>query len=146
MTETLTQLQHDYERALGEYLGDPTEARLGEAYALGRAALREGLSMLDLVDFHHRVLAGEVETEGSASRLTGEIDAAGHFLLEALSSFEMAQRGFQEAQLAARIEHEHATSLRGLADTAVARISAVLAFLLTIGISHHFSTGGVSQV
>jgi len=118
VTPVVHNLEEAYEQAIREYLAEPSEARLGGAYALGRAALEQGLSMLDIVNVHHRFLVEAVDAD--ASMASRAIDAGGQFLLEALSTFEMAQRGFQEAQRAARLEHEHAASLRGLADAAVA--------------------------
>ena len=51
------------------------------------------------------------------------LDAAAAFLREALSTFEIAHRGYHEVQEVARVEHEHVTQLRALADASV-RINA----------------------
>jgi serine phosphatase RsbU (regulator of sigma subunit) len=47
------------------------------------------------------------------------------FLGEALSTFEIAHRGYREVQEVARLEHEHVMQLRALADASV-RINATL--------------------
>jgi serine phosphatase RsbU (regulator of sigma subunit)/anti-sigma regulatory factor (Ser/Thr protein kinase) len=44
--------------------------------------------------------------------------------MESLSTFEMAQRGFREAQEAARLEQQYTAQLRGLADAALAIAAA----------------------
>ena len=47
------------------------------------------------------------------------LDAAGVFFGEALSTFEIAHRGYREVQEVARLEHEHVMQLRALADASV---------------------------
>lgn len=76
--------------ALGfeNYLLDRDENSLHAAYELGRKAVAAQLSILDLASIHHDVLAaalGRAE-HGRAQSVT---EAAGDFLLQSLSAFEM---------------------------------------------------------
>ena len=107
-------LRARYRAALGEHLGERGERTLHAAYEVGRDAVAGQLGVLDLVAIHHDVLLEELR--GPAARAGAEhaTRAAGEFLLEALSAFEMVQRGFREAQEAARIEHRQLALLRRL--------------------------------
>jgi signal transduction histidine kinase len=80
----------EYERGLADYLRLRSELQLSEAARLGRLAMTEKLGVLDMIMIHHTVLA--------RLRPTGvdELPACALFLCEALSPFEMAQRGFQD--------------------------------------------------
>jgi serine/threonine protein phosphatase PrpC len=107
---SLGRLQDAYAAAFDQYLAEGGEAALHGAYELGREAVKEQLSVLELAAIHHSVLAG------SLSRRTGEMEpvteAAAQFFLESLSAFEMVQRGFWEATEVARLEREVAQTLQ----------------------------------
>jgi serine phosphatase RsbU (regulator of sigma subunit)/anti-sigma regulatory factor (Ser/Thr protein kinase) len=105
---------HDYVTAAAGERG------LERAYELGRTAVSEGLSMLDLAAIHHESLAEALALASSAEEHARAATAATEFAMESLSTFEMAQRGFREAQEAARLEQQHGIQLRGLADAALA--------------------------
>ncbi len=97
MIVLLSSFAATYRRALGDYLTRRDEAALQEAYELGRAAMNSGLGIVELVSVHHGAL-GELEPrEGGGP---GGCPAAilEPFLLEALSPFEAAYRGFRGAQ------------------------------------------------
>ena len=87
-----------YRAALLDYLLGSDEVGLVRAYDLGRAAMREGLGLLEVVRVHHattRTIVGSAV--GSARDVDGvlkTLDGAGEFLMEALSPFEMAYRGY----------------------------------------------------
>jgi len=93
-----------YASALGDYLLDPTETALRVAYELARDAVGRRLSVLDLAVAHQEALlaalAGAADA-AEAQRITG---VAGDFFLEGLSTFEMVQRGLEEARQAAWLE------------------------------------------
>ena len=57
--------------------------------------------------------------EPDAARRAELLEAAGVFFGEALSTFEIAHRGYREVQQVARLEHEHVMQLRALADASV---------------------------
>jgi len=63
-------------------------------------------------------LAGSPEEHHRATR------SATEFAMESLSTFEMAQRGFREAQEASRADQQHTAQLRSLADAALAITAA----------------------
>ena len=92
---------HDYVTAAAGEQG------LERAYELGRTAVSEGLGVLDLAAIHHESLAEALALASSAEEHARAATAATEFAMESLSTFEMAQRGFREAQEAARLEKEH---------------------------------------
>jgi len=87
-----------YAAALRDYLAEPGEAALREAYELGRQAVRRQLSVLDLADAHQQSLLDALADASGAADARELARAAGDFFLESLSSFEMVQRGFREAR------------------------------------------------
>jgi signal transduction histidine kinase len=92
----------EYRSSLGEYAAGGGEPALGRAYELGRRALTERKSLVELASLHHQaVLALIRDAESEKSR--GELlRASAEFLAECLSPYEMAQRGFQDAVKALR--------------------------------------------
>ncbi len=117
------ELRSRYAAAFQAWLDDRDERHLGAAYALGRSAVREQLSVLDLAETHHEAAREALRGEADAERRAELLDAAGVFFNEALSTFEIAHRGYHEVQEVARLEHEHVMQLRALADASV-RINA----------------------
>jgi len=84
----------EYEHGLAAYLELRSETQLSEAARLGRLAMAENLGVLDMIMIHHSALAlHSVEERG----LSDTLSSSALFLCEALSSFEMAHRGFQDA-------------------------------------------------
>ena len=112
--------------AFRAWLAHRDERELGTAYALGREAVSAQLSVLDLAETHHEAApATRCAAEPDPPARAELIDAAGVFFGEALSTFEIAHRGYHEVQEVARLEHEHvdaaARARRGLgADQRVA--------------------------
>jgi hypothetical protein len=94
-----------YSTALETYVATGQEHQLEEAYALGRQAITDGMTILGLVD-HHRVAVDAVAQRTTRPGDAAMIRATFEFLYEALSTFEMAQRGYWEAQERARVERE----------------------------------------
>ena len=98
MSEPSPELLSRYTAALKEYLLRRGEAALQHAYELGRHALTAGLGVLEMAAIHHRAM---VRILGSMDGdLPGAIEAAGQFLAESLSPFEMTHRGYREANAA----------------------------------------------
>jgi serine phosphatase RsbU (regulator of sigma subunit)/anti-sigma regulatory factor (Ser/Thr protein kinase) len=124
MTPDLDAFRSGYQAAFQSYLAGGGETGLESAYELGRKAVSDELSLLELAGIHHDVLAGCL-----VSAPPGELErvarAGTEFFRESLSTFEMIQRGFGEAQETARLEQRHAAQLRGLADAALALNSAL---------------------
>ena len=86
-------LTRDYRVAFLQYLPRREEAALNRGYELGRSAVVEGLSLLDLARVHHEILL-EVLRETPAEEISAVAVAASEFFLEVLAPFDMAQRGF----------------------------------------------------
>ncbi len=88
-----------YEQALQGYLRDLGEEDLNRAYETGRDALVAGLGLLDVATAHHAALRGVLDLADRAERHRAS-QAAGRFLAECLSPFEMSHRGTREAAVA----------------------------------------------
>ena len=96
-------LSNEYREALREYLSGGGEVSLHKAYEIGRQALASGTGLLGLVNMHQAAtaaLAHAIPPDPAA--IARMVHAAGHFLLEALSPFEMMQLGNQESTAALR--------------------------------------------
>jgi hypothetical protein len=102
-----------YIRAFAQFLARGGESELRAAYELGREAVTSDLSVLDLAVVHHDALANALSDAADARAVA---TAAGDFFLEALSSYEMVQRGFREARDAAALERRQADLMRQLSN------------------------------
>ncbi len=91
---TLEAVRRDYRAAFLRYLPRGDEAALPAGYEIGRAAVVEGLSILDLVQVHHEVLL-EVITTVPRGELGAVAVAASEFLAEVLAISDMAQRSLR---------------------------------------------------
>jgi Phosphoserine phosphatase RsbU, N-terminal domain len=97
MMTGLEDLMRDYRVAFLQYLPRREEAALTRGYELGRSAVTEGRSVLELARIHHEVLL-EALRETPAEDLTQVATAASEFFLEVLATFDMAQRSFLEGR------------------------------------------------
>ena len=88
--------RRDYRPAFLQYLSEGSEPGRRAAYELGRRAIRDRLSILDLARIHHTVLLDVLKTHTTAPELEHIARAASEFLVEALAVFEMTHRGFAE--------------------------------------------------
>jgi hypothetical protein len=88
--------RRDYAPAFLQYLSERGERGRRAAYELGRRAISEQLSILDLARIHHLVLLDVLKTHRSPRELEHIARAASEFLVEALAVFEMTHRGFTE--------------------------------------------------
>lgn len=114
MTATRAEFIQRYREGFATYFQERDEQALSRAYELGRSAVAQGLSVLDLAAAHQEVILDRV---GSSSDPIGHeelIRAAGEFLLESMSAFEVLQRALQEVHETALLERRHATILRHL--------------------------------
>jgi len=103
-----------YSSALGDYLGQPSEATLSAAYELAREAVSRHLSVLDLAVAHQEALLSALAGAADAAEVERVTRGAGDFFLEGLSAFEMVNRGFHEARLAASLERRQTELARQL--------------------------------
>jgi signal transduction histidine kinase len=97
-----TSADSDYREALAAYLAGGGEALLARAYELGREALTRGRSIPELVATHQRALQSLIAGTRKERRVAAVIRAAGDFLAEALSPFEMTHRGYRDSLIAWR--------------------------------------------
>jgi len=106
-------LRQVYAGALHEHLRSPTEGQLQVAYEIGRSALSDNVSIVEIALFHHELLA---ERESGGGSLEPEaVTRAGQFLSEALAAYEMVTRGYHEVRDAVALERRHAAMIRQLA-------------------------------
>ena len=89
----LEDLKRDYRVAFLQYLPRREEAALARGYELGRSAVTEGPSILELARIHHEVLLAALQ-ETPAEELTPVATAASVFFLDVLATFDMAPRPF----------------------------------------------------
>lgn len=125
MNASLEEFRAAYAGAFRAYVGDGTEANLRTAYELGREAVVRELSVLDLTVTYHEALLGALR-EATTADPEDVTRAAGAFLLESLSAFEMVRRAFNETREAALRERRHAAMLRQLSSF-LADVSLALA-------------------
>lgn len=103
MDDAAPDLLDRYQRALCEYLATGGESSLHEAYELGRTALGAGKGLLELVNIHQLATVAAIGRESAdTATLTARITAAGRFLVESLSPFEVLQMGNRESNAALR--------------------------------------------
>jgi signal transduction histidine kinase len=98
--ESTTKLDETYAAALAQYLREADEVCLHRAYELGRSAVREGRSILEMIELNGRVLAGVLSVSAPAAHSVTVIEAATVFFKEAMSPYEMTNRAFGEANAA----------------------------------------------
>lgn len=116
MTAKSPRFRASYGSAFRAYLLDASEAPLRTAYELGRDAVAEELSVLDLAAVHHDALLSELLQSQGAAEVERVTRSAAEFFLESISAFEMVQRGFREARDAALLERRQAMMLRQLSN------------------------------
>jgi hypothetical protein len=90
--------RRDYTPPLLAYLNRPEERALNAAYELGRRAMRAELGILTVVRVHHEVVLDVLSTARDVRHAEELATSASAFLLEALASFEMTQRGFMSGE------------------------------------------------
>jgi signal transduction histidine kinase len=97
--ESTTDLDEIYAAALEEYLRQADETCLHRAYELGRNAVREGRSILEMIELNGRALT-RVVSAATADNSAAVVEAATVFFKEAMSPYEMTNRAFGEANAA----------------------------------------------
>jgi hypothetical protein len=93
----LEALTRDYRVAFLQYLPRREEAALSRGYELGRTAVTQGMSILELARIHHDVLL-EALQETSADDLADVATAASEFFLEVLATVDMTQRSLRDGR------------------------------------------------
>ena len=90
--------EKEYLSLLREYVSGGGESTLGQVYELGRRAINERKSLVEIASLHHQALQ---ELNANGISVLPHVAAAA-FLAECLSPYEMAHRGFQDAVKALR--------------------------------------------
>jgi hypothetical protein len=93
----LEALTRDYRVAFLQYLPRRGEAALARGYELGRTAVTEGRSILEVARIHHEILL-EALRETPPDEVGQVATAASEFFLEVLATFDMAQRSYLEGR------------------------------------------------
>ena len=93
----LDDLTRDYRVAFLQYLPRREEAALSRGYELGRTAVTDGVSILELARIHHDVLL-EALRETPPEELTQVATAASEFFLEVLATVDMTQRSLLDGR------------------------------------------------
>ncbi len=96
MTPT-ERLHRDYRTAFLRYLPRREESARHTAYQLGRQAVDDAQSVLDVAVIHHMVLLEVLADAAVGDELVGIASAASEFFIEFLAPFEMERRGYIEA-------------------------------------------------
>ncbi len=94
--------EEEYVFFLREYAAGRGEDVLRSAYELGRRALTEGKSLVEIASLHHQALQGLIREEKDEKSRDDLLRTSSDFLAECLSPYEMAHRGFQDAVKALR--------------------------------------------
>jgi hypothetical protein len=105
-----------YGAALRGFLLAGGEGQLTAAYELGRRAVAEGLTMLELSDLHHDDMLAAMAGAMDVEEARGVVEAGRELLREALSAYEMVRRGFADARAEAFTAREDAAIIRRLAE------------------------------
>ncbi len=98
MTAEAQILARDYAPAFLAYLSRPDEKGLAAAYELGRRAMRTEVGLLAVVRVHSQLLLEVLESARDVEEARQLAENASTFLVEALASFEMTQRGFMAGE------------------------------------------------
>jgi Stage II sporulation protein E (SpoIIE)/Phosphoserine phosphatase RsbU, N-terminal domain len=122
VTTPRSRFEADYRAALVAYVEGPDEQGRSRAYDIGRRAVAAEMGLLELAGLHAQILRErppglDLSTPKAAVLAT-------EFLAESLTTFDMAQRGYWEAQARARTESERRVKGERLAEAYVAVTSS----------------------
>jgi signal transduction histidine kinase len=96
------ELAHDYALGVQRYLSKPEEPALARAHELGRKALTEGLGVLEMATIHSQVMSAALKGPFAGEQRARVLEGLEQFFVEALTPFEMAHRGFWDANVVLR--------------------------------------------
>ena len=97
MTAATQGLQQRYLSGMLRYLTGAGEEALQSAYEVGRLAIAHGLGALEMLAIHQKCLATAMQNARDVQESAWMATQAGNFFAESLSPYEMALRGFREA-------------------------------------------------
>ena len=104
MADALTRFRLDYAPSMLRYLAQRDETGLESAYELGRDAMRDSVSLLDVVRVHNQLFLDVLATVRDVEEAQQVARASATLLIDLLAAFEMSQRGFMAAH--ARPRHD----------------------------------------
>ncbi|WP_054813070.1 SpoIIE family protein phosphatase [Nocardia arizonensis] len=110
MTSVLADFLDAYANALRRHLDSPTHATLSEGYELGRRALVEDISLLDLTEYHFRFVTGACTADPEQARTA---EGALEFLLQTLAALDIATRGYLDGTRRYEQQRSRADDLAG---------------------------------
>jgi PAS domain-containing protein len=113
MSAALTAFLDAYANALRRHLDSPSQAGLDEGYELGRRALVEGISLLDLTENHFRVVQAMESAAAGNGEATALDETALEFLLQTLAALDIATRGYIDGTRRAEQQRSRADDLAG---------------------------------
>lgn len=99
MGEALARFRRDYAPLMLRYLTQQDEAGLKSAYELGRDAMRESVSLLDVVRVHNELFLDVLATARDTDEAQRVARASSTLLIDLIAAFEMSQRGFMDVRL-----------------------------------------------
>jgi signal transduction histidine kinase len=102
LPSAVDKLEDQYTAALQSFLAQGGESALQQAYELGRRALAEGLGVWEMAALYHKALETALARAERATDMEKFFRAGQHFFVESLSPFEMAHRGYRDANMALR--------------------------------------------
>jgi signal transduction histidine kinase len=91
-----------YAFQLREYAAGAGESALVQAYELGRLAISEQKSLMEVTFLHHQALKPLIDNERTEEQWEGLFRTSAEFLAECLSPYELSHRGSQDAAKALR--------------------------------------------
>lgn len=94
--------EEQYRSSLREYATVGGEMALGRAYELGRRALTEKKSLVEMASLHHQAVLDLVRSVDDEKHREEFLHTSSEFFAECVSPYEMAHRGFQDAVTALR--------------------------------------------
>ncbi len=116
MNARAAHFRSSYRSAFEQYLRSPSEETLRGGYELGREAVTREVGVVNLAAVHHEAVLAALRDCSEPEQAERVTRAAGDFFLEAVSAFEMVQRGYREAREATLLERRHAEMLRQLSN------------------------------
>ena len=127
MTAVSAALEQRYGDALGAYMRSADEEALLHAYELGRQIMDTGGGVVDLAAIHQTAFEELVAGRAGHPGRQLAIRRSYEFLAECLAPFEMAQRGFREANLRLLSANQQLESTNRAIDRERATLAAVIA-------------------
>ena len=85
-----------YHAALRDYLLRADESGLAQAYHLGRSGLDAGCGLMQILHVHEKALGIILDFTPVDDEVRRRVNDSSKFLVEALSSFEMACHGYRD--------------------------------------------------